>query len=329
MRVGVLGCAEIARRRMLPALTALPELDLVAVASRDADTARRTAAEFGCAGVRGYGDLLARADVDAVYVPLPAALHAPWVEAALRAGKHVLAEKPLTTDADSTRRLVALAARSGLALMENVLFVHHPQHEEVRRLVADGAIGVPRHFEAAFAVPRRPDGDIRHDPALGGGALWDTGVYPVRAALHQLGPGLTSEAAVLTHGPGNAVDVAGSVLLRTPDGVSAQLTFGLDHAYRSRYALWGSEGRLLVERAFTPPADLAPRVLLERPDGTEEIALPPHDQVLRTLTAFAAAVRSGAATDPATVRQAELLDDIRRCASRPGQEQERQHAPSV
>ncbi|MFJ3880924.1 Gfo/Idh/MocA family protein [Streptomyces sp. NPDC090077] len=316
VRVGVLGCADIARRRMLPALRECPGTELVAVASRDAAKARATAEEAGCAAVTGYGALLERTDVDAVYVPLPAALHADWVEAALRAGKHVLAEKPLTTDLAATRRLSALAAGARLVLRENVMFVHHSQHAAVRALLADGAIGELRGLRAEFAIPRLPDTDIRHDAALGGGALWDTGVYPVRAALHFLGDRLETEGAVLVRGgPGRAVDTAGTALLRTPEGVTAQLAFGLDHGYRSAYEITGSEGRLTVERAFTPPAGHPPQVRLERRTGTEEITLTPDDQVLATVAAFARAVRTGdAAPDPDVLGQAELLDSIRRAA---------------
>ncbi|MET9608688.1 Gfo/Idh/MocA family oxidoreductase [Streptomyces sp. NPDC006512] len=315
VRIGVLGCADIARRRMLPALRAASGTALVAVASRDAAKARDTAAEAGCEAVTGYGALLERPDVDAVYVPLPAALHATWVEAALRAGKHVLAEKPLTTDLADTRRLTALAGAAGLVLRENVMFVHHSQHAAVRALVAGGAIGELRSFRAEFTVPRLPDSDIRYDAALGGGALWDTGVYPVRAALHFLGDRLETEAAVLVRGgPGRAVDTAGTALLRTPEGVTAQLSFGLDHGYRSAYEITGSEGRVTVERAFTPPAGHPPTVRLERRTGVEEIGLAPDDQVLRTVAAFAADVRAAAGPEASLLRQAELLDRIHRSA---------------
>ncbi|MEQ4606332.1 Gfo/Idh/MocA family oxidoreductase [Streptomyces cavourensis] len=138
VRVGVLGCADIARRRMLPAFAASPDTEVVAVASRDADRAKALAAPYGARPVQGYAELLADASVDAVHIPLPLALHAEWTEAALRAGKHVLAEKPLTDDPARSAALFALAERSGLALMENVMFVHHRRHAEVARLVAAG-----------------------------------------------------------------------------------------------------------------------------------------------------------------------------------------------
>ncbi|WP_306340767.1 Gfo/Idh/MocA family protein [Streptomyces sp. AS13] len=328
VRFGVLGCADVARRRLLPALRADPGTRITALASRSRETAEAWAREYGCAaeyGASGYAALLARTDVDAVYVPLPAALHGRWAEAALRSGKHVLCEKPLTTDGRSTAALVELAAARGLVLAENVMFVHHPQHEVVRGLVADGAIGEPRLLNAAFEIPALPEEDIRHRRELGGGALFDVGLYPVRAALHLVPGPLSVVDAELTERPGREVETGGWALLRNPAGVTARLAFGLEHSYRCRYELHGSEGSIVVDRAFTPPADHRPRLRLYRADGStgprgRVLELPAHDQVARTLAAFTAAVRAegGApAPDRVLLEEAALLEDIRRKAARP------------
>ncbi|MFJ6569156.1 Gfo/Idh/MocA family protein [Streptomyces sp. NPDC091292] len=317
LRVGVLGCAGIAVRRLLPAFAASPDIEIAAVASRDPDKARQIAARFDCRPVHGYGELLERDDVQAVYVPLPAALHAQWTEAALRTGKHVLAEKPLTTDRHRTAELLDLARSRDLVLMENVMFVHHHRHSAVQRLLADGAIGELRSFQAVFTIPPLPPGDIRYDPELGGGALADVGVYPLRAALHFLGPELDIVGARLVRGAGRRVETSGAALLSTPGAVTAQITFGMEDAYRSTYALWGSEGGITVDRAYTPPADHVPVIGLHRGGNTEEIRLAPHDQVAATVAAFAASVRTGILPDTrATLRQAELLDETHRSASR-------------
>lgn len=306
LRVGVLGCADIARRRMLPAFAACPATELVAVASRDARTARETARPYGCRAITGYEALLADPGVDAVYVPVPAALHARWTRAALDAGKHVLAEKPLTLEPATTAELFALAARRRLALMENVMFVQHPQHEAVRALIADGALGELRTMHAQFTVPRRPPGDIRHRADLGGGALWDTGVYPLRAALHLLGHDLTLLASRLSDPGGLGVPTAGTaLLLHAATSATVTLVFGLDHAYRSEYTLTGSRGALTLSHAFTPPATHMPRLLPDSPP------LPPADQVALTVAAFAAAAAQGrVVAEGAALRQAELLAQI-------------------
>jgi NDP-hexose-3-ketoreductase len=183
LRFGLLGCADVAWRSMLPAMTADPDISVVAVASRNVARARRFADRFGCEAMTSYERLLARSDIDAVYVPLPAMLHAEWVEEALLTGKHVLAEKPLTHSHQATSRLFQLAHARGLHLLENFMFLRHTQHTAVASLLADGAIGELRGFESAFTIPPRPADDIRYQPDVGGGALLDIGVYPIRAAV--------------------------------------------------------------------------------------------------------------------------------------------------
>ncbi|MEU2287226.1 Gfo/Idh/MocA family oxidoreductase [Streptomyces sp. NPDC013178] len=320
VRLGVLGCASIAWRRTLPAAVAEPLLWVVAVASRDPDKAGRFARHFGCEAVRGYEELLGRDDVDAVYIPLPVALHARWIEAALRAGKHVLAEKPLAEDAATADRLVSLARSRGLLLAENYMFTYHTQHEAVRRLVAGGAIGELRAFFAAFTIPRLPPDDIRNQRQLGGGALLDVAGYPIRAAELFLGDGLEVTGAVLRYDPVTKVDTGGAALLRTPSGVTAQITFGIENAYRSSYELWGSTGRIGVDRAFTPPPDHRPVVRVETQDGTEESVLDADDQFARVVRAFARGVLDGTGDLPAgsghgtdaIVPHARLVDTVRR-----------------
>lgn len=315
--VGVLGCADVAWRRMLPAFLADPHVRLVAVASRTGERAAKFAAEFGCDAVVGYQNLLDRDDVDAIYLPLPSGLHAEWIRRALCAGRHVLTEKPATTSAEETADLVAMAAARGLVLMENFMFLHHTRHARVAELLAGGAVGALRSFHSTFTIPARPAGDIRLNPRLGGGALLDNGAYPVRAAQLLLGPDLEVAGAQLMTDHRHGVDVAGSALLYRPDGVTAQVTFGMDHHYLNDYHVHGSDGRLSVDRAFTPPAEPATEITVARRGGIERVPLPEQDQCANTVAAFAAAVRTGTCQDAgAMVRQAALIDEIREHARR-------------
>lgn len=321
LRFGVLGCADIAWRRMLPALSAAPGVRVTAVASREEAKAARFADAFGCAPVRGYEALLASPDIDAVYAPLPAMLHAEWVEKALCAGKHVLAEKPLTGDADSTARLLRLAASLGLVLLENVAFPHHAQHAHVRKLLADGVIGDVRDFTAVFTIPPLPSDDIRYQPYVGGGALLDNGIYPIRAALFHLGTDLEILHAMLRVQESTGVPVSGRILACTPGGVTADLVFGMQHSYRTSCEFAGGSGRLLLDRAFTPPATYQPVMRIERQDHREEIVLRADDQFRNVVRHFVDAVHAGAAPDDGTtgsLRQAQLVADVERKAVRIG-----------
>ncbi|MBP2473497.1 putative dehydrogenase [Crossiella equi] len=263
----------------------------------------------------GYAEVLARPDVDAVYVPLPAALHAEWVERALRAGKHVLVEKPMTTGEEHTRALAVLAAARGLVLRENYMFLHHSLHQRVAELVEKGVIGELRSFSSVFAIPPRPPEDIRYRPGLGGGALHDVAGYPIRAAQHFLGPELTAVGAGLRVDPELGVDLSGGALLLRPDGVTAHVTFGLEHHYSSAYELLGSLGRISVDHVFTPPPGHRPTVRIDRQDHTECLSLEPDDQFANTLTAFAHAVRTGAPPEQASTHQARLVDQVRALAT--------------
>lgn len=318
--IGVLGCADIAWRRMLPALAGEPCVRIAALSSRSLQRARRFARRFGGEPVEGYDALLRRRDVQAVYVPLPTGLRAAWIARALDAGKHVLAEKPLTTSSAGAVELVAAAETRGLVLVENFAFLHHSLATEVGRLLHSGAIGEPRAFTSEFGMPPRPAHDFRYRPELGGGALLDIGAYPLRAAQHFLGPGLETVGATLQYDDANGVDIAGTALLATPMGVAAHLSFGMDHQYRCRYALWGSEGRLEVDRAFTPPPGHQPVVALERGALREERTLPADDQFANVVRAFLGAVHGDAplATAP-ILQQAALVDRIRTTAVRVSQ----------
>ncbi|WP_028568634.1 Gfo/Idh/MocA family protein [Salinispora tropica] len=314
IRLGVLGCASIALRRFLPAINEATGIELRAVASRDPARARTVAERFGCRAVDGYDELLDRADIDAVYIPLPTGLHAYWVSRALAAGKHVLSEKPLTSDHVTARDLVNQAERAGLWLMENYMFLHHRQHEVILDLVARGRIGETRLFAASFGIPPLAPTNWRYHGEFGGGALLDVGVYPLRAATYFLGPELDVVGSVLRTCPVRGVDLAGHALLRTPSGVTAELSFGFEHAYRSCYSLWGERARLTLDRAFTPPETRQPVIRIEADGHAEEVVLPADHQFRNIAEFFARCLLDGADYGPharAINQQAELVDKVR------------------
>ncbi|WP_372666779.1 Gfo/Idh/MocA family protein [Amycolatopsis kentuckyensis] len=291
LRLGALGCSSIAARRTLPALAGVAELELTEVAARLPQKAVDFARRFGVIA-SSYDELLDSPDVDAVYISLPTALHHEWTRKALLAGKHVLCEKPLTLTLDQAEDLAELAAKQDLVLRENFTFVHHPQHAKVRELLDGGRLGELRTFTASFGIPPLPARDIRYQPSLGGGALLDVGVYPLRAALFLLGPELRVTGAALKF-DGTGVDVAGHALLTSASGVTASLDFGFQHSYRSRYELWGSAAALSLDRAFTPPPGRQPVLRIEEQDHVEELWLPPAHQFELSLRSFAVAALAG------------------------------------
>ena len=314
LRIGALGCGDIARRHALPAIGRVQEARLVAIASRDRAKAELFAGEFGGEPVEGYARLLERPDVDAVYIALPTGLHHEWARRALDMGKHVIVEKPLAVGLAEAEELVTTAAKCGRWLMDGYMFLHHSQHAAVRRMIADGVIGEPRLFTSDFGIPPRDPSDVRCRADLGGGSLLDVGVYTVRAAQLFLGEELSVVGSLLRRDRRLGIDQGGNALLCSPGGVPAQLSFGFQSAYRSMYAVWGSEGRISVQRAFTPPRTFTPTAHVVRQDGTEDICLPADDQFANMFRAFTRSVLDGGDFAPSgetLLRHMALIEEIR------------------
>ena len=242
LRIGILGCANIARQFARDVADS-PAVRVVAVASRSADKAREFAGTFHLPRHHShYEALLADAEVDAVYIPLPNSMHAPWAMAAARSGKHVLCEKPLALNATEARAMFATAAQHGVVLLESYPYWFQPQTRDLLNLLNGGAIGRVQSLQASFGFTlSKPAGNIRMDAALGGGALLDAGSYPM--SLIRLVMGSAPER-VQAHANWTAggVDMSTSATLIYGDGRRAQLACSMDQAVYRHACIVGSEG---------------------------------------------------------------------------------------
>jgi NDP-hexose-3-ketoreductase len=312
-----MGCADVARRLMLPAMAESALVRPVAVASRDAAKAARFAERFHCDAVFGYEGLLDRDDVEAIYIPLPTGLHEEWVTRALRAGKHVLVEKSFATDYESAQSMCGLAEEKGLLVMENYLFPHHAQHGLVNDLIKSGSLGEIRMLRSTFGFPPLPADNFRYSPQLGGGALLDAGAYVLKASSLFLGNDLTLLGAHLKMDSNSGVDVHGSAMLKNGLGQVAQVAFGFDHYYQCCYEILGANGKLTAERAFTAPPHLRTTVRLERQDCEQRFTVRADNQAANMLSFFATTIsgRGDFSTQRREVlQQARLLDMVRKGA---------------
>ncbi|HHW09842.1 MAG TPA: Gfo/Idh/MocA family oxidoreductase [Firmicutes bacterium] len=252
VRWGILGTASIARRHAIPAIKLVPFAEVAAIASRDGSKAAAMAQEFGIPrAFAGYDELLAKADIDAVYIPLPNDMHLTWIEKAAAAGKHVLCEKPLGLNAEEVRRVMEIARKTGRYIVEGVTSYFNPLHRRVAELIAEGRIGEVRsiHINLGWSFRDKP-GDFRWRKEQGGGALLDIGGYCVSTARRLAGaePGWVS-AAALFH-PEHGVDTDMAMLLAFVNGVRAVIDFSLFSAYRNEYSVVGTTGRIKVENPF-------------------------------------------------------------------------------
>ena len=218
MRWGILGAAKFARQHMGPAIHAAKGAELFAIAT--SDPAKAVDFQDFAPSVRlheDYDALLADADVDAVYIPLPNHLHVQWTLKALAAGKHVLCEKPMALQADDFDRLIAARDASGMLAAEAFMITHHPQFLRARALLQDGAIGKLVHVDATFSYNNASDTtNIRMDPAKGGGGLFDIGVYTFGSARFVTGKEPTDVPYAKLRFE-NDVDVFAQVAVNFPD----------------------------------------------------------------------------------------------------------------
>jgi predicted dehydrogenase len=251
VRWAILGTSNIAAKAFLPALAEAQGGVPVVVASRDPEQARAWASANGvAAGVAGYAAALDDASVDAVYVALPNSEHATWAAAALDAGKVVLCEKPLCLTADQTRGLLAHAGGDRL-LWEAYVFPFHPQSALLRRLLGEGAIGDPREIQSCFHFTVSRPENIRLNRALGGGALYDVGGYPVRLARLLLGSEPDGGVATAYNGS-SGVDVETWSWIDFPGERRLSLSVGFRRPYDSFTRVLAAEGELRISNPFHP-----------------------------------------------------------------------------
>ncbi|MBN9135540.1 Gfo/Idh/MocA family oxidoreductase [Phyllobacterium sp.] len=178
-RWGVLSTAKIGVTAVIPAICDAENSVLSGIASRDLLKARAVAGRFGAPHAFGsYEAMLASADIDGVYIPLPTSQHVEWSLKAAEAGKHVLCEKPISLHASEIAALQRARDTHGVLIAEAFMVTYHPQWLKVRELIAEGAIGRLRHVQGAFSYFNRDAGNMRNQLSLGGGALPDIGVYP-------------------------------------------------------------------------------------------------------------------------------------------------------
>ena len=307
MRWGILSTANIGRKLIAGARDA--GVELVAVGSRDEARGRAFADEFGIPRVHGsYEALLADDDVEAIYNPLPNALHVPWSIRALEAGKHVLCEKPLTRHVGQVEQAFDAADRAGRVLMEAFMWRFHPQTKRLLELVRSGTIGQLRHINARFGFELDSgSGNVRWNEELEGGALMDVGCYCVSGMRLLAGEPLRVSAERVGHG----VDGRVAAVLRFAGDVTGTFDCGMDVHPRSGLEVVGDKGTLWIADPWhgqSPGIDVV---------GGERIEVERVNPYGRELLEVEAAVREGRA--PALDRaeslgQARAIDALYRSA---------------
>ena len=260
---GILGTGRIARK-FASAVAASASEQVAAVASRDATKAELFANEFSLTRAYGsYEALLADPEVACIYNALPNALHAEWSIAAVKAGKHVLCEKPIASSAAEAVSMFAAAREQGVGLMEAFMYRFHPQTQLVQQLLASGAIGELRLVQSGFSFSVADPQNVRLSAELAGGGLMDVGCYPVNFVRMVLGQAPVRVGALANWSP-SGVDISMAATLEYPAGLLATITCGLVAARHQFARIVGSQGFIEVDEPFTLPTDRPTTVRLYR-----------------------------------------------------------------
>jgi len=267
---GLLSTARI-NRALIPVIKGSKRTRLAAVGSRRKESAEAYAKEWGIGRAHGsYEALLDDPDVDVIYNPLPNSMHAEWTIRALKAGKHVLCEKPLAVSVEEVDAIAAAAHETGRIAAEALMYRHHHQTLKVKELVDEGNLGSVQVIKGAFTFELRREGDVRLIPALGGGGLWDVGTYPISYARMIAGaePEEVFGWQVLSE---SGVDVIFAGQMRFPKGILAQFDCGFRSPERKTMEIIGSEGSLYVPQPFTPRT--GERIEIRRGSKTSSIVI--------------------------------------------------------
>ena len=291
VRWGIMSTAKIGLEKVIPAMQKGDLCDIRAIASRDPARAREAGQRLGIPRTYGaYEELLADAEIEAVYIPLPNHLHVEWSIKALAAGKHVLCEKPLGLTAATGRELLAAAEdHPHLKIMEGFMYRHHPQWQRTRLLVDRGKIGELRAIQSFFAYYNVAPGNIRNRADAGGGGLMDIRCYPISLARFLFDAEPLRVCCVMELDPVFKTDRQVSGIMVFGAG-TATFTCGTQLAPFQRVNILGTDGRIEVEIPFNAPPDQPCRLWFQSGTQIEAIQLPVCDQYTIQADLFSKAV---------------------------------------
>ncbi len=272
IRWGLLSTAHI-NQRLIPAIRSSPGSELAAIASRNPSTARAYASEWQIPRWFGsYQGMLDSGEIDVAYIGLPNHLHAEWSIRAMQAGVHVLCEKPFALSLEDVDAMISASLSTGRRLAEAFMYRHHPQTRIAGDWVRSGRLGEITVIKSDFHFRLEESQNIRLNPAMGGGSLWDVGIYPVSLAQYLLGSPPVRVAGMQWIGA-SGIDEVFSGLLHYPAGQIAAISCSFRTPYFTRAEILGTLGSLSMNRPFTSPQE-AERRMIFTPASGEPVEVP-------------------------------------------------------
>ncbi|OES45755.1 Gfo/Idh/MocA family protein [Domibacillus iocasae] len=296
IRWGILGCASIAKRAVIPGIQQSETGVVKAIASRGIDKAKETSTEMSIETAYGsYEELLADPEIDAVYIPLPNHLHKEWTIRAAEAGKHVLCEKPAAIDAKQAKEMKDACERAKVLFAEAFMYRYHPRYTMIQDIIQSGEIGDVRSLHGTFMFNNEGDqNNVRYKKEWGGGSLYDVGVYPISAARLILGqePAAASIHALFSP-EHDDVDMMASGILEFDNGVALTFQCGMWASFQNELSVVGTKGRIDVPSAFVVHQDEQDHFFVLTENGRREVEVPRLNQYALQADAIGRSIYSG------------------------------------
>lgn len=269
IKIGILGCSDIAKRKFIPAVKNSRHAVLSGIASRSEEKAKCWSKDLEVKA-HTYEGLLDSQEIDMVYISLPNSLHKQWCIRALDKEKHVLCEKPLSTDLSSVKEIIKAAKRNKKYLFEGLMHLHHPQHSEVKKVLKEGAIGGFRIFRTSFGFNLRDADNFRFKRELGGGAFLDIIGYPV-SMLRFLFDCEPVKCGGFQKRDKKGLDISGTASVIMQNGIMAQISYGFDQSYECFYEIIGTKGSIFLDRCYTTPETMENAIRIKVENSEREI----------------------------------------------------------
>ena len=270
LRWGLLGTARI-NQAVIGPIRSSKNSRLMAVASRNRDTAEGYAkANHISRYFEGYESLISDPEIDVIYNSLPNSLHAEWSIKAMQMGKHVLCEKPLALKVEDVDNIIEVSRQTGMVIAEAFMYRHHPQTLAIKKMVDGGDIGKIQLIQGSFGYTNTRPNNIRLDPHLGGGSLWDVGCYPIGYSRFITGEEPSEVYGYQIIGP-SGIDLLFAGQLQFPNGVICQFDCSFISPHKASIEITGDNGRITISEPYKP--DLKTHIILEKNQQTQKISI--------------------------------------------------------